>query len=352
MHHARSSLRPAAATTYRCITVAAASLILLVSLACRDDDLLRPRQSPLASGAAGCGAAYTLVEFEEDSVLQAQGLPREVDTLSVCQTWTGNDYDLHVARVGNAMDTTLAAPADVPTTVHHVNGVMTFANSDGSPAEGTIQSGSVLSFINADEALVEATMADPYFNVRATGSCDGQMSSDGLCTPGDDTTTKEDPCRDGDRYIICDQEPDPGMRGDEQIPTAARAGVMTPALLRLALGAETASRTAGRHRIRRPGVRQLIESADEVARQQPRLRRFRRTTGDETTTYTVDRITGLLVAEDVESPGRSLRVTRRWRRVPGGYVLFEVVNTALDVDERGVRYPSRSISRFRDVRVR
>lgn len=318
----------------------------LALLACRDDDPVRSSPRPLGAALANCAVAYEIVSLDEDSEEQEMGIPPQLDSLSVCQTWTGSDYEVRIAQVGS-YDALLAPGADVPTAVQHAAGTLTFDPAPGVEAPSTVQSGTVLSFLKADAALVAAVQSDPYFNVLAPGECDGGDATSGLCAPADSSTPPEPPCEPvlvGGHYILCDGEP---MGQQLDLTGAAPAGSAVRAALVQGLG-----RQRGRHGIRRPGVRELVEDAIEVERRGRRHRRFRRVEGDNTITLTVDEPTGLLIEQAENAPGRSVRTVNRWRKVIGGYALAETEYVAEDRDANGRNISSRGRSELRNIRVR
>lgn len=47
-----------------------------------------PRRFSLAA-TSGCGSSYTMVTYQEDSLMTTYGIPPLQDTISVCDSWTG-----------------------------------------------------------------------------------------------------------------------------------------------------------------------------------------------------------------------------------------------------------------------
>jgi hypothetical protein len=87
----------------RHVPVAARSLApfavtVVVIVACSDTPFVAPSHLTRPSGTIGsmamtsCGASFRMISSEEDSLMAPYGIPNTVDTVDVCEAWTGSDY--------------------------------------------------------------------------------------------------------------------------------------------------------------------------------------------------------------------------------------------------------------------
>lgn len=266
-----------------------------------------------ATVSADCGASFTMVISETDSLMARYDWPTAVDTVSVCETWTGSDYDHRLRRVGSS-DDSIAAPDSIPE-VRYGAGILTgYAADGGVGSDPSTPAPTAFALMNADSATIQASYDDPYYAVYS---------------------------------------PDPGGGGagdclDMSICGLSRTGGATASTLAMAPADTQRFR---QHGIGRRGVRALIDGMEEVERSPAGERRFRGRRGGAQITLTVDPATQLLVGEEaLLADGSRSRTRHVWRRVAGGYVRDRLES---DEDELidGARYHSTATVRFLDVRI-
>ena len=82
------------------LTVAA-----VAAFACNDrTSATDPKRPPVPSGAGSmasmsCAASFRMIAVDSDSLMAPYGLPSVVDTVDVCEAWTGSDYTYQVPTI-------------------------------------------------------------------------------------------------------------------------------------------------------------------------------------------------------------------------------------------------------------
>ncbi|HST08151.1 MAG TPA: hypothetical protein VLJ83_08255, partial [Gemmatimonadaceae bacterium] len=85
-----------------------AAFLFAVSLSCSDDRLtLSPQIHPPSEvgrlqSMTSCGASFRVITDETDSLMAAYGIATTSDTVDVCESWTGSDYDYQVSGAGSS----------------------------------------------------------------------------------------------------------------------------------------------------------------------------------------------------------------------------------------------------------
>ncbi len=220
---------------------------------------------------SSCGASFTAISHETDSLMTAYGIGLTVDTVNVCESWTGSDYDYQVTEVGSSDN--LPGFTDTVQTVAYQSGYVTGYTLSGASAADPSGVGSTLfDLMRADNPTRQASYDSPYYGVSSH----------------DPSTCLQAPC---------------------------------PALLRSAQSAQSTPDTLfKRHGLIRRGVRAIVDASEEITRSPNGYRRFRAVQGDATVIRSVDPVTELLMDEESTSPQETMRVTHKWTKVAGGYL--------------------------------
>ncbi len=219
----------------------------------------QPRAAPSEfarslSGMTSCGASFRLISTEDDSLMAPYDIMRTVDTVDVCEAWTGSDYEYEARMVGSSDNVDIV---DDVQSVSYASGYITGYDASGSPTVSSVEAGpTAFDFMNADDATRQASYDYPYYGVS---------SPDGGCT--------------GCIALISRSNAAPG-------DTASRQTV-------------TAGPPFARHGLTRVAVRALVNGADELPRSKEGWRRFRKTTAEESTIFSVDPVTQMIVAEEI-----------------------------------------------------
>lgn len=280
-------------------------------LACSDEPPgPHPRSAPSdvaqsLSGMSSCGASFRMISTDDDSLMAPYDIMRTVDTVDVCEDWTGSDY-VYEARMMGSSDN--AEIVDDVQSVSYGSGYITGYNAWGGTTVASVEAGPTsFDFLNASEATRQASYDYPYYGVSSPDA--GCM---GCVAP-----TSRSPVEPGDK-------------------SSTQSGVPAVAF--------------ARHGLTRVAVRALVDGAEEIARSKEGLRRFRKTSPDETTIFSVHPQTQLVVAEEIAGRADTMTVRHAWRRVPGGYVRDR---SDTEIVERiaGKRIRNRSLLVFQNVRI-
>lgn len=60
------------------------------------------RAEAATTASAGCGASATVTTYEVDDLMAAYAIPPQEDTVAVCETWVGGDYQVAYETLGSA----------------------------------------------------------------------------------------------------------------------------------------------------------------------------------------------------------------------------------------------------------
>jgi hypothetical protein len=295
----------------RALTVGAlASATVALTLACSNSELSapRPRGPALSLQNASCALNFTAELAVADSEMAELDVGVRVDTVRVCQTWTGDDYAIIGHTVGGSHHGTDFG--DSLQISQYEDGQV---NAYGADSVGVADPGAVgtssFEFVGADSAQIQASYDDPYYVVL------------GPSDPGDECGMDGDEC---------------GLEGQRVAPQRA-----APQLSR-------AGGRGERHGLTRRGVRMLVDDAEDVGRSPEGWRRFRKVRGEHEITIDVDAGTQLIRAQEIRGP--NLRVTSRmtWKQ-KGDRLYRERMDIEGEVQVDGRRYPHRASVVITDI---
>jgi hypothetical protein len=264
-----------------------------------------------------CGASFRVISDETDSLMVAYGIGQTSDTVDVCESWTGSDYDYQATGAGSSDN--VPGFADTVQTVTYQGGYVTGYTETGASASNPSPVGSTsFDFVYADNPTRQASYDDPYYGISSHD-------------PG-----------------TCLQPPCPVMLRAQAPPQQGSASALTPLIVRSNLGLQDTLFT--RHGLSRRGVRALVNESEEIAPSPQGYRRFRTIAGDVTTVRSIDPVTQLLVAEESTSPTETMTVTHKWIKVAGGYLMDRSDYVSVEtIDGKQIR--SFGTVQLKDVRV-
>ncbi|MEO6331913.1 MAG: hypothetical protein ABIP09_05075 [Gemmatimonadaceae bacterium] len=200
-----------------------------------------------------------------DAGMEPYGLAESTDTATVCETWVGNDYKVYAKVIGSS-DYIPGFIDEVQGADYQGGAITPFGANDAPVGPSSPVAPTAFDLMRADAALRQASYDDPYYGVRAVGTCPGGVS----------------PCQ----------------------PAMQRLGEVG----------------VGVQPVQRRGVRKLVEGAIEVARGTDLNRRFRRVKGRVETEYLIQPLTDLLVGEEHITPDSRVSTRHTWKRVAKGWV--------------------------------
>lgn len=285
--------------------------VVATLVACSDEQrVTEPRSVPSdfarsLSGMSSCGASFRMISTDDDSLMAAYDIMRTVDTVDVCETWTGSDYQYEALMVGSSDNVDIV---DDVQSVSYASGYITGYNAYGGTTVSSVEAGGTsLDFLNADEPTRQASYDYPYYGVSA---------------------------------------PDDGCMGCVALTnrTPAESGAKSSS------GSGMSGMPFGRHGLTRVAVRALVNGAEEMPRSREGWRRFRKSGAEETTIFSVHPQTQLIVAEEIAGRTDTMIVRHSWRRVAGGYVR-DRSDTEIVESIAGKRIRNRSTIVFQNVRV-
>ena len=250
--------------------------------------------------------------------MSTYGIPATVDTVDICETWTGSDYDYQAIAVGSSDNQ--AGIADTVQSVSYQNGYASGYSQDGSSVAPPSSIGATaFDMIHADNSTIQASYDDPYYGISSPDSS--------ACT--------QPPCAQQSVNVGSYQTGEAGSN-----PAAAPGTSASP----------NAGPGFVKHGLSRRGVRALVDNAEEIGRSPAGNRRFRSVRGEETITRSIDPKTQLLVAEETASPNRTTHAAYKWSRGAGGYIRHRVdISTVEDIAGRRVKGTSSVV--LQNVRI-
>lgn len=291
------------------------ALVMAMNTACGDgptrSSLNRPVSPMLSFAGVNCGATFTMTVVEDDPLMVQYGIPTSTDTVEVCETWTGSDYDVRTRTVGSSEN--LPDFTDEVQHADYLGGSVTGYDQNGVVTATPSSVGSTaFDFVNADDATQQASYDDPYYGIYSGGGGGGGSCvdpNDPDCPPAQTSRTR-----------------------------SASASIAVSA------------RQFPKHGLSRRGVRALVDDADEITPPSPGRRRFRKLRGDEEVLLTLDRTTELLVEEEHRSSRGRMVVKHSWRKTGNGYVREQSdIESTEVIDER--TFTSRATLLFSNVRI-
>jgi len=253
---------------------------------------------------SSCGASFRVISDETDSLMTAYGIGQTSDTVDVCESWTGSDYDYQVSGAGSSDN--VPGFGDTVQTVTYQGGYVTgYTQSGANAADPSPVGATSFDFVNADNPTRQASFDEPYYGVSSHD-------------PG-----------------TCLQPPCPVMlRAQDRPPSGSTSAPPKGVTANIGVSDTLFSR----HGLSRRGVRALVNESEEITPSTQGYRRFRATHGDMTIVRSIDPVTQLLMAEESTSSKESMNVIHKWTKVVGGYVLdrSDYVNTET-IDGRQIR---------------
>lgn len=295
--------------THMPATQVAALIAPLIAVACGETPSFAPTRPPPSAALAlstmtSCGASFRMVATEVDSLLAPYGITQSVDTVDVCESWTGSDYQYQALAVGSSDN--LPDLDAVQTIMYDGAGNVAGYDASGSVSAPADAVGpTAFDFLYADDATKQASYDYPYY---------------GVASPDPYTST-------------CPQEPCAAMSVSANVETIA----------------DTVRRFA-RHGLTRRGVRALVDAAEEISRSSEGYRRFRSVRATETITWNIDPKTQLVMAELRAGPADTMVTRHTWKKVPGGYVRTRSESESIEVIA-GRKIRNRTELAFKRVRV-
>jgi hypothetical protein len=266
--------------------------------------LMRTGSGSLAT--MSCAVSFRMIATDSDELLAVYGIPATVDTIDVCETWTGSDYVYQATTAGSSDN--VPGFADTVRTVTYQSGYVTGQDAaDNTSAPASPVGATSFDFLQADAATRQASYDYPYY---------------GISSP----------------------DPTPSSCVSPPCPVYSQsAGASTTNTVQ---NAEPFSR----HGLRRRGFRALVDSSEELTRSTEGYRRFRTQNGNRTLTRLIDPTTELLVGETDVSPTDSARIRHTWRRAGNGYVRQHSDIESVDLI-RGQWMRHQSRVEFKKIRV-
>lgn len=311
--------------------VPALSLVAIaVMAACSETPSVAPSQPLRPSGTIGsmamvnCGASFRLISTEQDSLMTQYGIPNTVDTVDVCEAWTGSDYSYQATAVGSS-DNVPGFVDSVQTVTYQGGSVTGYTESANAAAPASPVGSTAFDMLFADSSTRLASLDYPYYGV----SSPGVVSTDPrLCRP----------------LVIClDSTPRDSILASRS--TMAANSALVPSASR-----NVAPPRFAKHGLLRHGLRALVDDADEIAPSKEGYRRFRAVHGKETIVRSIDPNTQLLVAEESDGPSDTTFTNHVWAHTAGGYVRdHSDLETIETVNGKKLRNHTRIV--FQKVRI-
>jgi len=217
-----------------------------------------------------------MIAVDPDSLMAPYGLPSVVDTIDVCEAWTGSDYTYQATLAGSA-DNIPNFPDTTSTVTYDAGYITGYDAANNISSDANSAGGTSFDFVTADASTKQASFDYPYYGIS---SPDPTPSS-------------------------CIQPPCPVM--SLSVPQTARKDAQQSAPFT-------------RYGLTRRGFRALVDSSQELSPSASGLRRFKSLRGNRTYIRSIDPKTELLVAEEESSREDSARITHTWRKVANGYI--------------------------------
>lgn len=298
------------------LKIGAACFAVALASACMESSIAPTLPAPNASlstmSMTSCGASFRLIANEQDDLMAQYGIPNTVDTVDVCESWTGNDYQYQATAIGSS-DNDPVLIDSVQTTTYQ-SGVVTGYTPAGNFSTSSQVGSTAFDMLFADDATRQASYDYPYYGVSSPDP--------GACL--------QPPCP-----VMTVIAPDKSPISNKSATGNADL-VSTPAFVK--------------HGLSRRGIRALVDDAREISRSPEGHRRFESMFRGQTVVRSLEPKTQLLVGEMVADAADTTWTTHVWVAVPGGYVRdhsdYETVETI-----NGRKFRSRGHLVFQKVRV-
>ncbi|HWL40466.1 MAG TPA: hypothetical protein VNO75_09525 [Gemmatimonadaceae bacterium] len=251
-----------------------------------------------------------MITTEDDSLMTQHGLSTAVDTLDVCESWTGNDYVYQAVELGSS-ENIPGFEEEIQTVMYQSGYVSGYAATGELISQPSSVGPTAFDFLYADEPTRQASYDYPYYGISS---------------------------------------PDPSVCTTcLQIQAGSKPAKIPPATSTVQ-GDTIGVPRFTRHGIMRLGVRALIDKSEEIGPSIEGYRRFRMTNGTKTTVRAIHPLSQLLMSEEFSEPEGTMRVLHTWTRVPGGYVKDRSTYSSTEqIDGREIRGAGKIL--FTNVRV-
>jgi hypothetical protein len=315
-----------------------------IGVACTDASAPPPALTPVGPHGditmSNCGARYTLITDETDSLLAQYGAGDTHDTIAVCETWVGSDYTTQTSTIGSSSRTHVVQ--DTVQGETYSGGMLTAQAADGSQIEApsTVGGSTLFDYMNADAGQVQASYDNPYYGVYAPGGGYQCLDPSGCAQAAVDRSI---PSATG------------FTRSADLLGMSTRLGASTnvPQASRDAIAMATTPDTTKyrRHGLHRAGTRALVDNMEEITRSPEGYRRFHTVRGTDDVILSIDPKTELLVAEETHSKsGHVFHTKHFWAWTPTGYM-----RSHSDIDDeeviRGTRYVNHASISIQDLAI-
>lgn len=283
--------------------------IAIALTACSETPSVGPARAPVnaahsLAAMSSCGASFRMIARDDDSLMAPYGIMTTTDTVDVCETWTGSDYQYQALAVGSS-DNLPDFVDSVQSVSYNAGNVTGYAPSGSESAPASAVGATAFDFLYADAATRQASYDYPYYGV---GSPD---------------------------QSACLQAPCPNM----SVVATSTSSEASDTLRRYA-----------KHGLTRRGVRALVENAEEISASVEGYRRFRSVRGRETIILSVDPRSQLVMTEESRGPSDTMVTKHLWKRVAGGHVRHRSESEIVEVID-GKRIRNKSAVTFQRVRI-
>jgi len=217
-----------------------------------------------------------MIAVDSDSLMAQYGIPPAVDTVDICESWTGSDYTYQATLAGSA-DNVPLFPDTIPVVTYQAGYITGYDAANNISSDASSAGGTSFDFVKADASTKQASFDYPY-------------------------------------YAISSPDPTPSSCIHAPCPVMLRAAVQSPNK------DDQAAPALAHHGLSRRGFRALVDGAVELPPFANGLRRFQSSRGNRTYIRSIDPKTELLVAEEEWSSTDTARIVHTWRRVANGYV--------------------------------
>ena len=277
-----------------------------------------------------CTAQYTVITADADSLMTGFGAGIVVDTTDVCQSWNGTDYSIRVTEIGSSERQDVVGSDSVVGGEWH-EGVARALDANGNDITApNVAGGTIFDALEADASTRAAVADDPYFELASLGDCVADNGEFADCSP--------DVCQ---PQIECFPSGGSLTALSTSLPTSGQA--------RAAIQAD--DEKFKKHKVKRHGVRAVLEEFDEVPSDHPNQRRFRKVTAAGEERIVVDKRSQLMLMHEVDDKEGKLRVSHHWRRVRGGFVKSATREEFEEQRPSGRRLRSAALTTFVNVRI-
>ncbi len=142
----------------------------VAALAACSETPAAPASTTRASGdllnTASCGASFRMVSSEQDDLMSQDGVPNTVDTVDVCEQWTGNDYAYQATAVGSS-DNVPGFVDSVQTVTYQNGSAAGYTQSANAAAPASPVGSTAFDMLFADDPTRQASYDYPYYGISS-----------------------------------------------------------------------------------------------------------------------------------------------------------------------------------------